>query len=675
MASLMMVLFAFGAGFDMAKVQVTGGTIAPVGDGQGLKLSFGHAMDWPGITLRAPEGHWNLDSYSEVAIDVKNVGPAPATVCCRVDNPGADGVRNCNTGTLQLDAGASGTLLVPFNRRGTTLAGIKLFGMRGYPGQAGEGGTIVTANVTQLLVFTPKPSADTTFVIANVRAQGHYEAPAPLPPADKFMPFIDTFGQYIHKDWPGKVHSLDELKGRVAEEAKDLDAHPGPDGWDKWGGWSEGPKLEASGFFRTEKVNGKWWLVDPDGRLFWSHGFDGVGAMETTPTDERDAWWQDFPGADPQLKEFIFKGLHPLHGYYAGKTVTGFSFSYANLKRKYGPDWKQTWAALAHRRLRSWGANTIANWSMAEVKNLRRTPYVATVGFGGKQLEGSQGYWGKFRDVFDPSFKQGIVAAMRNEKGRTAGDPWCLGFFVDNEIAWGDDTSLAMAALASPAEEAAKQVFVADLKAKYATIEALNAAWGTKHASWEALLATRDTPDKQKARADLTAFYTKTAETYFSVIRDAVKAVAPDQLYLGCRFAWVNDLAAIAGGKYCDVVSYNLYQRDISKFHSAAGDKPLIVGEFHFGALDRGQFHTGLGPVGSQEERAKAYLNYVEGALRHPQFVGAHWFQYQDEPTTGRFYDEENYQIGFIDGCDTPYAETVAAAREVGYHLYAIRSR
>ena len=72
------------------------------------------------------------------------------------------------------------------------------------------------------------------------------------------------------------------------------------------------------------------------------------------------------------------------------------------------------------------------------------------------------------------------------------------------------------------------------------------------------------------------------------------------------------------------------------------------------------------------EERAKAYQSYMMGALRHPLFVGAHWFQYGDQVTTGRG-DGENYQIGFVDICDTPYYETVMAARSIGYRLYDIR--
>ncbi len=180
----------------------------------------------------------------------------------------------------------------------------------------------------------------------------------------------------------------------------------------------------------------------------------------------------------------------------------------------------------------------------------------------------------------------------------------------------------------------------------------------------------------KKARADLQAFYTKTAETYFKTIRDAVKEVAPDQLYLGCRFAWVNPRAVAAGVRHCDVVSYNLYRHpdQIARFKMPVdADMPLIIGEFHFGALDRGMFHTGLRPVKDQNARADAYRTYILNALRHPQFVGTGWFQYKDQCTTGRPLDGENYQIGFVDICDTPYPETLAACRDVGYRLYEAR--
>ena len=546
--------------------------------------------------------------------------------------------------------------------------------MRGYPVAAGGAGTLDLKNVTQFLLFVNKPSEDHCFEVADCRAAGEHTPPtAWVTDADPFFPFIDTFGQYKHKDWPGKVHSLTELRQRRATEAAQLAGSPGPTGWDQYGGWASGPQLKATGFFRTEKVDGKWWLVDPDGRLFWSHGIDCVRMLDATPIDERAAWFEDFPGGQADYREFLSTG-YALKGHYAGQRPQCFSFAGANLKRKYGSEWKQVYAGITHQRLRSWGLNTIANWSDSGIFLLRRTPYTDTLGSrGAKMIEGSEGYWGQFPDVFDPGFAAAVRRAMEGKRNSSANDPWCLGYFSDNEMSWGDETSLALGALKSAPDQAAKRKFVSDLKAKYADIAKLNAAWGSSHQSWDALLESRDLPDQAKARDDLVAFYTKTAETYFRTVRDAIKSVAPNQLYLGCRFAWVNNYAAKAAGKYCDVVSYNLYQRSIADFKYPGADKPLIVGEFHFGALDRGLFHTGLVPVENQRARAQAYRDYVLGALHHPQFVGTHWFQWQDEPTTGRVYDEENYQIGFLDVADTPYSETIAASREVGRRLYGER--
>ncbi len=671
------VLFDFGKGFDPAAVPASDVKVAL--SGGALRIASGHRVEWPGITLKAPGGKWDLSPFEWLALDAKNVGTNEVTVCCRVDNPGADGIRNCLTGHLTLKAGESGTLQVPFVRKPVSAVRSKLFGMRGFPdGSNDPERAIDPKNVTQLVIFVPRPKEDHAFEVANIRVGGSY-VPPPVDP-DKvkaFFPFIDTFGQYIHKDWPGKTKSIDDLKKALDAELKDLAEKPGPADWDQYGGWKDGPALKATGFFRVEKHDGKWWLVDPEGKLFWSHGTDCVRENDSTPINERAAWFQDFHGDRAEFKEF-FSTSRTLYGHYAGRTVDCFSFLLANCKRKYqmySEGWDQKIKDMAHRRLRSWGMNTIANWSDPAVYLMKRTPYTATVHFGGKLLEGSQGYWGKFRDVFDPSFRDEVRKAMAAQVGKAAGDPWCIGFFVDNEIAWGDEVSLAVAALASPSDEAAKKVFLDDLKAKHETIEKLNAAWGTAHASWEALLQHRGAPDKAKARDDLTAFYTKTAETYFKTIREAVKEVAPNQLYLGCRFAWVNDRAVAASVKSCDVVSYNFFRRSIADFRIPGGaDVPLIVGEFHFGALDRGMFHTGLVPVKDQAERAKAYKDDVQGAIRHANFVGTHWFKYTDEPTTGRALDEENYQIGLLDGCDTPYPETIAAVREVGHALYKLRA-
>ena len=101
-------------------------------------------------------------------------------------------------------------------------------------------------------------------------------------------------------------------------------------------------------------------------------------------------------------------------------------------------------------------------------------------------------------------------------------------------------------------------------------------------------------------------------------------------------------------------------------------ESPVMIGEFHFGAHDRGLFGASLINKGSQEGRAAALKRYVESALANPQVVGVHWHQFSDQATSGRF-DGEYFQVGWTDICDTPYPETIAALREVGYALYPAR--
>lgn len=661
------VLFGFGQGFDLGSVGKTDSEVSLSPDGR-LAVRTGTSARWPGIALRAPGGSWDLSRRLFVAATVANRGADEATLHLRVDNPGADGTKSCVTGSVRLRPGESGTLRVNLTPTPWRLSkALGLIGMRAAPGTAER---LDPSNVTQLLFFVASPRAAHSFEIAEVTAGGE----ATFLDAETFFPFIDTFGQFAHAHWPGKTRSLEALRAGVAEEDRDLAANPGPPGRGAYGGWAAGPKLEATGFFRVAKHGGKWWLVDPEGYLFWSHGVDCVRAQNPTPITDRERYFADLPGPESILSACYGTGSWAPHNYYEGRgTYRTFDFGAANRIRKYGEDWARTFAELCHRRLRSWGMNTIANWSDAAVYRLRKTPYTATISFSSRPIEGSEGYWGKFPDPFDPTFRTALRKRLDADRDSFAGDPWCIGIFVHNELGWGDELSLALGALASGADQPAKAAFVAELEAKHGAVERLNEAWGTAHASWGALLEAREKPDRSRAAEDLKSFSSRIAEAYFGTIRDELRKVAPRQLYLGCRFAWANERAVRAAAAHCDVVSFNRYDDSVEDLLLPEGiDLPAIIGEFHFGALDRGMFHTGLRPTASQEHRAAAYASYVEGALRNPHIVGTHWFQFQDQPTTGRG-DGENYQIGLVDICDVPHPETILASRLVGRDLYRFR--
>ena len=513
-------------------------------------------------------------------------------------------------------------------------------------------------------------------------------------PTKDFLPCIDAYGQFKFRDWPGKTKSDADLKAAAAAEAKDLAANPGPSDWNKYGGWTKGPQLEATGRFRTHKdEKGKWWFVDPEGRLYWSFGPVRVSASSAmTPMNgdnftprrgctvpDRDCFFTDLPPEPGAAGETAFSKFWTTHDdllfpFYGARGETRiYDFSSANLFRKYGPDYYNIYSDLVHRRLRSWGANTVANSSDLKICLQDKTPYAERVECQSRPIAGSFGAWWKFRDPWDESFAKGVTEALAAH-GREAHDPWCIGFFVDNEINWGaTPRQLADWTIQSPADQPAKRALVDYFQKKYGDIAKLNAAWKAEYANWDDLLHSVLLPGVA-ATADLSAFTRVLCEEYFKRTRETVKAFDKGLLYLGCRFAGsARPWAVGACAKYCDVVSYNIYSESIEKWRLPDNlDAPVVIGEFHFGATDRGPFGTGVRQAASQDERAKKLKAYVRSALANPQMVGVHWHQFADQATTGRF-DGEYLQVGWTDICDTPYPETIAAVREVGYSLYRTR--
>jgi hypothetical protein len=212
------------------------------------------------------------------------------------------------------------------------------------------------------------------------------------------------------------------------------------------------------------------------------------------------------------------------------------------------------------------------------------------------------------------------------------------------------------------------------LKLRYASLDELNKSWGTNAASWDELRA----PDRPNGtcQKDLDEFVYAFAHKYYETVKSALAKYAPNQLYLGSRFSTAPKPAVKACADVVDVVSFNLYVKEIDSSICATAsslNKPVIIGEFHFGALDRGMFHPGLVKAENQEDRARCYARYVESVAACPAFVGCHWFQYVDEPITGRWFDAENYNIGYVDVTDNPYTEMVETARRVHADIYKRR--
>ncbi len=639
----------------------------PVSRFAGLEIVFSHS-DWPNVLLKAPEGGWDWSAYDGVGFTVFNPTDVAVSVAMRLDNEGANGMDFCNNLRSTVRPGSRLDFNMLFNRAGDK----KLWGMRGTPGAAqyGEGKPLDLARITAVQLFLPMPDRENRLIFEKaslIKLDGDSGAGVRFP-------FVNKFGQYIHDEWPGKLHSEEEFAERVERERFAWGRMPQLPDRDRFGGWANGPRRKATGWFRTEEINGKWWLITPEGTLFLSLGITCIGTWERTFVEGRKDWFEWLPPEDdPQFGGLYshMKGAHSMADPIGGEGKA-FGFYSVNLIRKYGAQWAEQWRESVYPRLRHWGFNTIANWSQEDVLMNSDLPFVASTGLSKVRLiESARGYWRKMMDVYDVSFTENVAATIKYIAAKYGENPLCIGYYVDNELAW---EGVIEGVLSSAAEQPARQALLAFLQKRYETLDALNTAWGVSVDSWDAI--NNASAVNETAKKDMSDFLYEFARQYFSVIQSAIDEHAPNQLYLGCRFASAPDEAVRACADVADVVSCNLYYSSIPPDKYAGTNslgKPVMIGEFHFGALDRGMFHTGLVGAKDQADRAAQYKRYVRSVADNPSFVGCHWFQYIDEPITGRWFDGENYNIGFVDVTDTPYPEMVEAAQEVHAEIYTRR--
>jgi hypothetical protein len=185
----------------------------------------------------------------------------------------------------------------------------------------------------------------------------------------------------------------------------------------------------------------------------------------------------------------------------------------------------------------------------------------------------------------------------------------------------------------------------------------------------QAFLAEGDTPQRR------VQFIYAMFERYLTLVGDAIKRHDPHHLNLGIRFGGSPPEGVMRLGKGFDVCSINVYEYEataqLKRVYEATG-RPLMIGEFHLGVPADG-LGAGLVQTANQVERGKGYRYYVEQAAALPGFLGAHWFQWRDQPVLGRF-DGENYNIGLVDVTDRPHVELIEAAKATHKRLYDVHA-
>ncbi len=334
---------------------------------------------------------------------------------------------------------------------------------------------------------------------------------------------------------------------------------------------TKAPRRRATGYFRVEQLDGRWWFVDPEGHLFLSTGVNST------------------PGGG-----------------------AGFGSGQGNER--------------TNRRLDAWGFTTGGQQRPGTV--MLRWP-------NGLNFLG-------LPDVYSPEFAADIDSAASAQCAPRKSDPLVLGYFVGNEPPWnGREAELCSLIMAGPET--------------------------TTKAALKASLAHGDTPALRRE------FVLASFRKYLQIICDAVRKHDPNHLILGIRYGGNMADEAFIAAQIFDVCSINVYEYEPTKQLIRAAqisNRPILIGEFHIGVPADG-LSAGLVQAKDQAERGNAYRYYMEQAASLSSFVGAYWFAWRDEPVLGRM-DGENYNIGFVDVTDLPYADLVEAAKFTHRRLFDV---
>ena len=218
--------------------------------------------------------------------------------------------------------------------------------------------------------------------------------------------------------------------------------------------------------------------------------------------------------------------------------------------------------------------------------------------------------------VFDPGFEQrapGYAQAAITDASKN--DPHLFGYFTDNELPF--NTALQEHLKVTNPGDPNYQAAVNFLASRGKTPP-----------------ADPDTVDEEDAKA----YTALCGERYYSVVRQAIRAVDPNHMYLGsrCHSGEKGNQAFMENaGKYVDIMSVNHYHhwgdRQINT-NAMAGwlGRPLMFTEFYVKSLEDGDSAENGAGFGGRNltSGANFYQNFVTTHLESGNLVGFHWFKY-----------------------------------------------
>ena len=409
------------------------------------------------------------------------------------------------------------------------------------------------------------------------------------------------------------VRTLDTLKGYQQTVTTQYDA---------FGGVTNlGVKGEATGYFHTETIGGKIYIINPLGNPYYALGVNTLTTGATT--NQKDASLAKYGS-----EEGFYEGV-------AKEMINDFGLNTAFGVNEVGS------AVLGQN-----GISYVVGLSGI-------TSYMGSLGLSISTGGSSEFLYNNTMNVFDPDFPVYVDKAIGAKAALYANDTSLLGYTCDNEIPG-----------------------TADYLERYLSLdynEPVNAFSYATAWTWFCRKTGKINPSPDLVTPEMNQeFLAFVYNTYFKTISSTIDKYDPNHMYIGNRSNTPDQEGYLrAAGQYLDLFTVNLYGRQsyqsinnrIEKMYKYTG-LPFIVTEFGMRALESvdmngyplGNYHdTACWLFETQQQRANSYESYVLNLLESGNCLGWILYRFRDNDQTLYGDDQGNvYLLSSARNADVP---------------------
>ena len=402
--------------------------------------------------------------------------------------------------------------------------------------------------------------------------------------------------------------------------------------------------FNASNYFRVEKADDRWWIIDPYGIPTWGISIAGTrGRMPdcNNPAESILSFFGEYGTTSSGINEKLYSFFMDDCGF---NSFAGWSADeYAQISKerfKSGKPYMPITRVL--------GLSSASNDSNVFAKDR-----------DGNLLNRS-GH--EVVDPFNPEWRKLAKEKAERLISVYRGEPSFLGWFVDNEMSFDELFRYIWA-------EYSSKEFISSLEKKYKSIDNLNQAWTSRFNRYQYLTFSDILADKPEPKEwndpvwiDFAAFERLMMKEYIDFTYNLVKELDPNHLVISNRINLgpMPDIHRTIDlwGKY-DIVCMNIYPDNnkigfnpgeleiMRKLHQGTG-RPIIIGEWSIPAIDSKLYEFGQDPykrqldwswpqvLRTQKERGEAYEICIKQLASLDFMIGAGWFITFDVDTPER---------------------------------------